>query len=65
MDRFLLAIVALITSVFIVAPAHAQGYFDPYEAKNSMGIEAGDILIDSAKRKLYFAYDDELLIDDC
>jgi len=62
MDRFLLALTALIASVFLVAPAHAQGYFEPYEAENSIDLEAGDILIDSTKRKLYFAYDDELLI---
>ena len=62
MDRFLLALTALIASVFLVAPAHAQGYFEPYEAENSINLEAGDILIDSTKRKLYFAYDDELLI---
>ena len=41
MDRFLLALTALIASVFLVAPAHAQGYFEPYEAENSIDLEAG------------------------
>lgn len=62
MDRFILAMAAFFMSAFIAAPASAQGYFEPYEAENTIELESGDILIDSAKRKLYFAYDDELLI---
>ena len=66
MRRHLIALAAacltLFMSAFIAAPVSAQGYFEPYEAENSMGLEAGDILIDSAKRKLYFAYDDDILL---
>lgn len=58
----ILAAFALFMSVFAAQPASAQGYFEPYEAENTLRLEAGDILIDSKKRKLYFAYDDDLLI---
>lgn len=60
--KLILALSAIVLSVLVAPPSKAQGYFEPYEAENSIDLEAGDILIDSAKRKLYFAYDDELLI---
>jgi len=62
MFKSVLAVLAFVLSFFLIAPASAQGYFEPYEAENSIHLEAGDILIDSAKRKLYFAYDDEIML---
>lgn len=62
MFRFMMAAAALFLSVSAACPASAQGYFEPYEARNSMHIEAGDILIDSARRRLYYAFDDEMVI---
>jgi lipoprotein-anchoring transpeptidase ErfK/SrfK len=40
----------------------AGGYFEPYEIRNTLRLGAGDILIDSSKKRLYFAYDDEVVM---
>ena len=61
----LLVVVAMMaltpSSAFAQAKA-SSGYFEPFEIANSMNLEPGDILIDTAKRRLYFAYDDELVL---
>jgi len=54
----------------LAAPAgfsavHAEevsGYFEPFEQENTLGIPAGDIVVDTGKKQLFFAYDDELLL---
>lgn len=43
------------------SPAHA-GYFKPYEVDNTIGLRAGDILINTKTHKLAFALDDETLM---
>ena len=47
---------------FMPAPASAAGYFEPYEVENTMHLDAGDIIVDTKQKKLFFAYDDEIVI---
>ncbi len=54
-----LAAIFLFTGSPVLA---AGGYFEPYETDNNIHLRAGDIIVDTKSKKLFFAYDDELLL---
>ena len=53
----------IILSLLVLFPTAASAkYFEPFEAENNIALAPGDILIDTAKHRLYFGYDTEMLI---
>lgn len=51
----------LLALLLVSAPAQAR-YFEPYESDNTVGLRAGDILIETKKNRLSFALDDETIM---
>lgn len=39
-----------------------SGYFEPMEVRNTFNLPSGDIIVDTGKRRLIFAYDDEIAL---
>lgn len=61
MLRIVLLLLALMASVPLEARSPRSAPARAYDADNTMGLEAGDILVDTASRRLVYAIDDATL----